>query len=530
MEECYILAFDLGTTFAKIGIVNLNGEIEEIISFPSKIIFTKDKGVEQDPEEWWQIFLKGSKRLLDKYPNIKQKIKCIAITTHWSGTVCIDKNLNPLRNAIIWMDSRGAEIIKNRIGNYPSIHGYNILKLWNFIRFTGGAPGLSGKDSISHILFIKEKEKEIYKEVYKFLEPKDYLNLKLTGKIFSSYDTITLHWITDNRNIHNIKYEPKLLKLFNLYREKFPDLIKPGSIIGTILPHVSKELDLPSDVLVTSGAPDLQSATLGAGSIHDFDCYIYIGTSSWISCHTSYKKTDLLHNIATLPSAVPGKYFIANEQEIAGYSLTYLKENIFFPKDDLISQNSNEENINVYEKFDQIAAKIPPGSEGLIFTPWLAGERTPVENSFIRGGFFNLSLNTTRSHLIRSVMEGVAFNSKWLFYYIEKFINKKIQKLTFIGGGAKSDIWSQILADVLNVKILQVKDPFSVNLKGVALSALASIGKMKWEEIPKAIKIKSEYIPQENNVKIYDSMFKEFLEIYKKNYKIYKRLNKNYEY
>lgn len=530
MEECYILSFDLGTTFAKIGIVNLEGDIEEVESFPSKIIFTKDKGIEQDPEEWWQIFLKGAKRLLERNPKVKEKIKCIGITTHWSGTVCIDKNLNPLRNAIIWMDTRGAEIIKKVIGNQPCIQGYNIFKLWNFIKFTGGAPGLSGKDSISHILYIKEKEKEIYKEVYKFLEPKDYLNLKLTGKIFSSYDTITLHWITDNRNIHNIKYEPKLLKLFDLRRDNFPDLIKPGSIIGTILPNIAKELDLPLSILVVSGAPDLQSATLGAGSIHDFDCYIYIGTSSWISCHIPYKKTDLLHNIATLPSAVPGKYFIANEQEIAGYGLTFLKDNILFPKDDLFLRNNNFESFNIYEKFDQLANQVSPGSGGLIFTPWLAGERTPIENPYIRGGFFNLSLNITRSHIIRSIMEGVAFNSKWLFYYIQKFINKKIEKLNFIGGGANSDIWSQILADVLNVKISQVKDPYLVNLKGIALSALASIGKIKWKEIPKTIKIKNEYMPQPNNVKIYNQMFKEFIEIYKKNYKIYKRLNKNYEY
>ncbi|MFN3603246.1 MAG: xylulokinase [Leptonema sp. (in: bacteria)] len=524
MKEKLVLALDLGTSFAKIGVVSIQGEVLAMESIPSKIIFTKDNGVEQDPEEWWKIFLEGSRKLLIKDPNLRKNIKGISISTHWSGTVCVDPKGNPIRNAIIWMDIRGASSLKKKIGGTPSVEGYNIFKLWKLIRLTGGAPGFSGKDSISHILFIKEKEPNVFKDTYLFLEPKDYINYKLTGKFFSSYDTISLHWITDNRNLHKIQYHPKLLEMFGLPRNKFPELIKPASIIGKILPEIAKDLGIPKDTLVVSGTPDLQSAAIGSGAVSDFDCHIYIGTSSWISCHLPYKKTDLLHNMATLPSAIPGKYFLANEQEIAGYNFTFLKENLFFPKDYLFTGFPCKEE-EIYKRFDELAEKIPPGSNGLIFTPWLSGERTPIEDPYIRGSFLNLSLKTTRAELIRAVLEGVAYNSKWLFYYVEKFLNKKIKRLNFIGGGAKSDLWSQILADVLNVQILQIKNPTSVNLRGAGLLAFVTLGMLQWEQIPNTLQVKKVYEPIQENVKIYNEMFKEFIEIYKKNYKIYKRLN-----
>ncbi len=523
MKNLYAIGIDLGTSSVKIAILNTTGEIVDSQLEEYNLIFTDDGGVEQNPEDWWNAIKTAFKKLKTKInDSIWNKIELISITTQWSGTVCVDENGLPIGNAIIWMDSRGSSDIQNLLRGWLQIEGYSIFKLFWYIYLTGGAPALSGKDSLAHILFIKRKLNDIYKKTYKFLEPKDYLNLKFTGKFLASYDSITLHWLTDNRNISKVKYNNRLLRYVQIDRNKLPELVPSSSIIGKILPEIARELELNQNIFITSGTPDLHSATIGSGAISDYDGHIYIGTSSWITCHVPFKKTDIFHNIATLPSAIPSRYFVANEQETSGYCLSYLRDSIFFPEDDFSVKKLD---FDFYEMLNKIIEKVPAGSNGVIFTPWLAGERTPVENHTIRGGFYNLSLTTRREHLFRSIMEGVAFNSKWLLGYIEKFINRKFYSLNFIGGGAKSDIWSQILADILNKKILQVEDPLHANVRGVVFAGWVSMGKMNWEEIPKKIKIKNEYFPNNENQKIYNQMFKEFLNIYKKTKTIYRRLN-----
>ena len=153
------------------------------------------------------------------------------------------------------------------------------------------------------------------------------------------------------------------------------------------------------------GSPDLPCAAIGSGAVRDYQGHLYIGTSSWLTCHVPYKKTDISHNMASLPSAIPNKYFIANEQETAGACLNFLRDNILYHKDELLAE---EQVPDVYKIFDRIVENTPPGSDKVIFTPWLYGERTPIEDHSVRCALFNLSLKTTREHIIRAVFEGVA--------------------------------------------------------------------------------------------------------------------------
>ena len=155
--------------------------------------------------------------------------------------------------------------------------------------------------------------------------------------------------------------------------------------------------------------------------------------------------------MATIPSAIPGRYLVGNEHETAGYCLTYLRDKVFYPKDAITPEGAPAD---AYQKFNDLAASVPAGSEKLIFTPWLIGERTPVEDHTIRGGFFNMSLSTTRAHMVRAVFEGVAYNSRWLLEAVEDFVGRKIPRINMIGGGARR------LAYAWSLKLLkQVTDP-----------------------------------------------------------------------
>jgi len=180
----------------------------------------------------------------------------------------------------------------------------------------------------------------------------------------------------------------------------------------------------------------------------------------------------------------------------------------------------------VYQIFDRIAARAPAGSGGLIFTPWLYGERTPVDNRSLRGALFNLSLRSTREHLIRAIYEGVAFNARWLLGYVEKFVGRRFQALNVVGGGAKSDIWCQILADVLERPIRQVKDPILANVRGAAYLAAVALGFLKFEELSARTPIARIYTPNPETRPIYRLLFRQFLEIYRRCAPLYAHLNR----
>lgn len=532
-EIKYVLAYDHGTSGVKAAICSVYGEVVDFVFEKTSLYLIGEGGAEQDPNEWWEAVLKTSKRLIDRNKALIDDIVAISCSSQWSGTVSVDADGNHLMNAIIWMDSRGARHLRKTLNGLIKISGYPLMDIFRFIYKNGGAPGLSGKDPISHILYLKYEQPEIYEKTYKFLECVDYLNLKFTGKFAASTASIGLHWMTNTRNINNIRYDKSLIKRLKTDKNKLPELKDPTEILGTVTPDVADEIGINRTVKVAMGAPDLHSAIIGSGAVNDYQGHVYIGTSSWVICHVPFKKTDISHNMASIPSAVPSKYFVVNEQESAGACLNFLRDNIFYAEDDEYFGNPH-----VYKLFDEIVENVDVGSSRVIFTPWLYGERTPVEDHTVRGGFFNLSLNTKKEHMIRAVFEGVAYNSRWVLKYVEAFISRKIpfvplinivkrklDPINIIGGGAQSNVWCQIYADVLNRTIRRVKDPIQANARGAAFIASVALGYITFDDIPNLIQYSTTFHPVPKNVKTYDRLFKEFLTIYKNNRKMYKRLN-----
>jgi xylulokinase len=426
-------------------------------------------------------------------------------------------------NAINWMDSRGAPHVKEIIDGPVRVAGYGVGRLFTWLRLTGGIPQHAGKDSIAHILYLKHERPDIYRAAHKFLEPMDYINLRLTGAFAASYTTIGLHWVTDNRDINNITYSDRLIRMAAIDRDKLPDLRPTVDVLGTIIPEVADELGLSSEVKVVTGLPDVHSAAVGSGAVRDFEPHLYVGTSTWMTCHVPFKKTDVFHNMASMPSAIPGRYFVLNEQETSGACLNFLKNNLIYHEDELLHDFDLPD---VYKVFDQIVERVPPGADGVIFTPWLHGERTPIDDHLARGGFFNLSLHNTREHLLRAVFEGVAYNARWLFHYVERFAGRRLDNINIIGGGANSNVWCQIFADVFDRTIRQVKDPVQANARGAAVNAAVALGYMTFDEFADRVEIANVFTPDPANRDLYDELYAAFLEIYKRNKKIYSLLNR----
>ncbi len=511
-EGSYILAIDLGTSGPKVAVTTAQGQVVDGASHSTQLNLIEGGGAEQDPEDWWRAIVAATKTLHERGAVDPQKIEAIGVTAQWAGTVPIDKDGNALQDALIWMDSRGSRYIDEITGGLLKVEGYAARKIYKWVRRTGGAPSLIGKEPLSHILYLKHERPDVYRRAHKFLEPKDWINLRLTGRAVATYDSIVLHWVTDNRDISAVRYDDELLAYASLSRDRLPDLVRATDVIGTLTADAAEQLGLRPDVKVVGGTPDVQSAAIGSGAVRDYEAHVYIGTSSWLTCHVPFKKTSLGSNMASLPSPIPNRYFVANEQETAGKCLEWLRDSVLC-RDDALSPGDPPP--DALPRFDALAAEAPAGSDGVIFTPWLYGERCPVADHRVRATFFNQSLRTNRCHLVRAVMEGVAYNSRWLLAEVEKFCGRRLDPIRMIGGGARSDLWCQIYADVLGRRIEQVDDPVQCNTRGAALVAALGLGWVDVEAIPDLVGVTKTFTPNPEHRTTYDALYREFRELYR---------------
>jgi xylulokinase len=515
----HILAIDLGTSALKVALVSTAGQVVASEQDTCQVRLLPGGGAEQDPLRWWDLITGASSRLMARGTVPAGSVVAVACTAQWSGTVPVDEHCQPIHDAIIWMDSRGAPYVRRITRGPVNVQGYGVDKLVRWLRTTAGIPGRSGKDPIAHILWLQHEEPETYRRAHLFLEPKDWLNARLTGRPAASFDSIALHWVTDNRDPGRIRYDPALLRLAGIDRARLPELLAATDILGPLLPGPADALGVPAGIPVVVGTPDLQSAAIGAGATRDFQAHLYVGTSSWLTCHVPFKKTDLRHNMASLPSPIPLRYFIADEQETAGAALTFLRDRVLF---------GDDPPSGAYAEFDRMAAKAQPGSGGVIFAPWLYGERTPVEDRFVRGGFYNLSLSTSRDDLVRAVLEGVALNARWLLRAVEHFTRHRLDPIRFIGGGARSEVWCQIFADVLGRDIEQVADPVNANARGAGLLAAVALGELTFDQVAERVQVARSYQPDPGTSQLYDGLFDEFVGFYRRNRRAHARLNRGH--
>jgi xylulokinase len=239
--------------------------------------------------------------------------------------------------------------------------------------------------------------------------------------------------------------------------------------------------------------------------------------------HVPHKKTDLFHMIASLPCAIPNRYLLIAEQESAGGNLMFLRDKILYHGDALIDI---EKPSDYFEALNDVARSAPPGSNGVIYTPWLYGERAPVEDSWIRAAFHNLSLQNNRADMVRAVFEGVALNARWVLGPVEKFCGRRLGPINLAGGGANSTLWCQILADVLDRTIRQVENPIQAVARGAAIIASVGMGYINFSDTPRLIKFRASYEPDSANRDLYDERFEIFVDLYRQNKSIYERLNR----
>jgi xylulokinase len=528
----YVLAVDLGTSGAKVGLVSTAGDIVGHEFEPTSVTLLPGGGAVQDPEEWWQAIVAAARRLLDRNLVPRDEVVAACMSGQWGGTVPVDAAGRAVHPAMIWMDSRGAPHARRLIGGGLEVPGtgLNARRLGRWLRRTGGLPSSTGKDPVGQVNWLRQEQPDAYRAATWFLDVPEYLTMRMTGRAVSTFDTAVLRWCTDNRDPSAVRYDAELIELCGLDGATLPPLVAPASVVGPILPDVARELGLGEHVQVTAGTGDTTAAAVGAGAVLDHQAHLYVGTSAWLSCHVPYKKTDLRTNVASLPAVVPGRYWVATVQDVGGKALSWLVDNVLYPDDGLSADGGAEAPVDVLDRCNSVAAKVPPGSHGVVFTPWLNGERTPVEDESLRGGWFNLSLTTDRAAMVRSVFEGVALNARWMLEAVEGFVKRRqphgFDGLTFIGGGASSTLWCQVMADVLRKPIRQAEEPVLANVRGAGLIGAVALGKLRWDEIPGKIAVRETFHPEQDVRATYDQLFRTFRDLHRRTKSLQARHNR----
>ena len=517
-----MLAVDLGTSGCKTALVNQAGQVLAWAFEPVAMRILPGGGAEQDPQDWWQAFLNSARQALQRSGVDAGRVLAVCCSTQGEGTVAVDRDGEVLAPALTWMDMRGGATLRRHLRGRFNVSGYDAWRLWRWLRLCGGAPNPSGKDPAAHMLWLRDQRPDAYERTHKFLNVLDFLNLRLTGRFVATPDSILTSWVTDNRDPACIRYDQRLVAASGIDAEKFPELVRCTDVIGALLPRVADELGLPRSVKVVAGAIDNTASAIGAGTLANFATHLYVGTSSWLGAHVPAKRTDIRSSIASVPCALPDRYLMVAMQTSAGANLSFLKDQVLYHQDELLREAATAD---VYQLLDQIAARVPAGSDGLIYTPWLFGERCPVEDRSLRAGLFNLSLAHSRETMIRAFLEGVALNTRWMMAPVARFMGRPVERLTLLGGGGRSAVWCQIFADVLGVPIHQLDDPMQANALGAARIAFHGLGLQDMEQGAAQTRYRAVFEPTAAHAEVYARRFETFTELHRRLAPLYRRIN-----
>ena len=527
----YAITFDIGTTGVKTCVFGISDSIRLLgaASHGYQLYVFPDGGAEQDTEEWWEALGVTSKEALQKAEVSPAQIDGISFCSQMQGLVLVDREGKAVRRPMSYMDQRAREELKKGIAHGVQVAGASVPILLKSLVITG-AVAASVKDPVWKYNWVKNHEPENFKKVYKWLDVKEYLICRMTGQFVMTKDSAFGTLLYDLRKGHET-WSASLCKTLGVDVNHMPKLVKSTDIVGSLRAQQAAELGLQPGVAVYGGGGDASLIGVGAGAVNTGDTHIYCGTSGWVSTVVEKSIVDASAMIAAIIGADEGKFNYFAELETAGKCLEWVKDhlaldeiNIYLKKEN-VADSYETEYTSLYQYLNDVIGAVPAGAHGVIFTPWLHGNRCPFEDPNARGMFFNLSLETGKSDMIRAVIEGVCYHLRWFMEAEEKKV-KSSETIRFVGGGALSYATSQILSDVLGKKVETVDKPQNVGAVGAAVTIAVGLGMINgFKDAKKLIPAIRTYTPNPANKAVYDKQYAVFKELYKANKKSFAALN-----
>lgn len=503
--DAYVISHDVGTSSVKTALVSNKGEVlaYQIANYPFQ--YPKPGWVEQKPEDYWKGIVENTRKIVAEGKVKSPKIVGIVFSTQAMGIIPLDKQGKVLHPNITWVDGRAeeqAQWLMKRLG------GKKIFKKLIGVEITG-------KDVIPKLRWLKQNKPEVYNKTDSILDVNGYLKFKATGKKVFEWSGACSYGF----NLKKKDWERLVFKGAGVDLNKLPELVRSTDLVGTLTPEAARELNLPETIKVFGGCDDTQSAAMGSGADREGKAHIYLGTSAWAGVTTS---RNLKHKNGAfcLQSADPKMNLLVGITESAGSNFDWLIDNFYK------LEKSDPKIENIYNFIDSETEGIPDGSDHLIFTPWLLGERCPVSTTTTRGTIFNLSLEHNRGHMVKALLEGIGYNLRWILENFQKDFGFEVGTIRAIGGGSVNDKWMQGIANITGKTIETITEPKMAGAIGAATCAFVGANILAdFTEVTNLIHVDKVFRPQDDKKEIFDSLFKTYKAVYSNLKQTYKNIN-----
>lgn len=446
MIDAVVLAHDLGTSSVKSSIMKADGTTLDSYTTKYKTYFEENGTAEQDPQDWWQGIVANTKQLTDNNPGIREKIAGIGISGHMLGCLPVDKDGNVLHRHMLHADARAQKQF------------YEVQKLVGadtVYATTGNI--LDPKATLCKIMWVKENLPEVYAKTEKFLQSKDYIVYKLTGNISSTDFSDASH--AQLLDVNKKAYSDSIIKTVGIDMAKLPEVHAGIDVVGKLTGEAAAAMGLCEGIPVVAGGGDGACANIGAGVASPGDTYCCLGTTAWLAAVVEQAYIDPKKRIFNIMTLDGDNCALFGTMQCAGRSIDW-------------TAGLFDEGLKT---FDELANGIAPGSDGLIYLPYLEGERSPIFDFNARGVFFGMDPTHTKAHFYRATMEGIAYNLRVILNAFREKL--AVDEMRIIGGGAKSAIFTQIISDVCGVPIHRMTTPAADSTSlGAAVAAFIGAG------------------------------------------------------
>lgn len=497
----YLLGIDLGTTSIKVSLFSENGQYVDSRSKGYPIDVPQPGYAEQNPQYWWDGFVTACQGLHQAHLEEFSQIAGIGICGQMHTQVYLDREDRILRPAITWMDQRSANIVRKLHEDREACE----------LLFAETSNDPSTTYSAPQIQWVQENQPEIWSRVERILLAKDYLKYRLTGQQATDYADASGTLLF---NVARQEWSQPAFDLFGIPRSMLPEVAPCDTIIGRVLPEAARSTGIPAGTPVVNGSSDNTASALGSGMVLPGQVTLIIGTAGVISVCSDRPLPDERRRTMCWSYSIRDHWAILGIMQTAGASLEWFK-NAFDPQ---TSQASGD----VFDQYNAAAQSVPEGSEGLIFLPYLNGERTPYWDSNARGVFFGANLKTEKAHFIRSVMEGVSFGLRNNIETVES-LGIQINEVRAVGGGLKSPVWLEILAKILRKPVYTVSAPDTGNLGNILIAGKALGIYPDYVETVKRMVAADDMVLFPHGDMVYEKQYATFLDLYQQLKPVYKQ-------
>ncbi len=485
MEKKYILAYDFGTSGVKAALVDFKGTLLGYEEKGYPLISVATGYAEQDPDAYWNAVCSATRAVIETTGVPADSIAGMAFGTQGMGIIPVDVDGNVLYNNITWIDSRAreqADEINNKIGAHV----------------------MDASDTLPKMLWFKQNEPELYAKTKYILDCTGFLNMKATGMMTSDY--------TGNAPYSPIPAMQEYME--NMYRtagmdlDKYAPLIPCTGYVGHLSEKAAKELGIATDTKLYMGVVDVTCAAVGAGCCKEGDVHLYLGTSGWI---TAIIGNEYVPNVSTGIYQLPS---MNNSSLIYGGCVQSCCLAFNWTINEFYHVEKEELKNDIFKMINKEVEQVPAGSNGVLSSPWLMGERCPIMDEKTKGVFIGVSNLTTRKDLVNAMMESICYSLRMQMDYYKQDIGKWPNKVASIGGGSQSDHWMQMMADVLNTPVVRPSNCRHSGAIGSAAIVAVGMGICKADEIDSFVQFERTFEPIPENVAVYERYYKLWKELY----------------